>query len=53
VRTLETGGEQYAGDHAVRFDGLGDSGKPLPTGIYLFRVETADGELTTKAAILH
>jgi len=52
VRTLDTGGEAVAGAHAVRFDGRGNSGQLLPSGIYLFRVETPDGEFTTKAAIL-
>jgi FlgD Ig-like domain/Bacterial Ig domain/Putative Ig domain len=52
VRTMESSGEAFAGTHALDFDGRGDSGKPLPSGIYLFRVETPDGAWTTKAAIL-
>jgi hypothetical protein len=52
VRTLKGSDPGAAGAHAIAFDGRSESGKPLPSGIYLFRVETADGELTTKAAIL-
>ncbi|HLQ66507.1 MAG TPA: putative Ig domain-containing protein [Candidatus Limnocylindrales bacterium] len=53
VRTLAVPAEGGAGEHALRFDGLGDGGRPLPAGVYLFRIETPDGELTAKAAIVH
>lgn len=52
VRTLSASREVFAGEHALAFDGRGDSGKPLPSGIYLFRIETPDGKSTTKAAIV-
>jgi len=51
VRTI-AGADRPAGEQVIRFDGLGNSGTPLPAGIYLFRIETPDGELTGKASIL-
>ncbi len=52
VRTLTVDQSSGPGEHALRFDGLGDTGKPLPAGIYLFRIETPDGELSAKVAIV-
>jgi len=52
VRTFDKQPSSEAGEHALHFDGMSDSGRPLPSGIYVFRIETADGELSTKAAIL-
>lgn len=42
VRTLLLG-SQRAGTHQVAFDGLDDQGRPLPSGVYSFRVAATDG----------
>lgn len=52
VRTIGSGGFRSPGDHAIRFDGLADDGTRLPSGVYLIRIETPDGERTAKASIL-
>jgi hypothetical protein len=53
VRTLAGPTESGSGEHSLLFDGRGDGGRPLPAGVYLFRIETPDGELTAKTAIVH
>ena len=51
VRTLEQGAVP-AGRHDVRIDGRDESGRPLATGIYFYRVELAEGTVTGRFAIL-
>ncbi|MGD9548146.1 MAG: FlgD immunoglobulin-like domain containing protein [Candidatus Krumholzibacteriia bacterium] len=51
VRTLEVG-SQSEGDHEVMWDGRDDSGRPLPSGTYLARLETADFATVQKMALL-
>ncbi len=41
VRTINLG-PQPAGSYRVMFDGLGDDGKKLPSGAYLYQVTAAD-----------
>ncbi len=50
VRRL-TEGQQPAGAHAVRWDGRDDAGNPLPAGVYLTRIETAEGVATGKVTV--
>ncbi len=46
-----TQGLQPAGAHEVRWDGRDDDGNLLPAGVYLTRVETADGVTTGKVTL--
>ncbi|HMB69814.1 MAG TPA: FlgD immunoglobulin-like domain containing protein, partial [bacterium] len=41
-------GERKAGPHVVAWNGRGETGEPVPAGVYLARLETADGERTVK-----
>ncbi len=50
VRTL-VDKEQVAGFHAVEWDGRNDSGVPLATGVYLYRLE-ADEFVQVKKLLL-
>lgn len=43
VRTIK-GGAQSSGEHTVEWDGLDDSGNPLPAGKYKFDVAAVDGD---------
>ena len=43
VRKLEPGAEYQAGYHDFRFDGRGDRGDPLPSGVYFYRIQAAEG----------
>jgi hypothetical protein len=47
VRDLYSG-RQYSGVHFVDWDGMGDSGEKLSSGIYFLRVETEEREASTK-----
>ncbi len=52
VRTLMEKVTLPAGLHEVRIDGRGQRGQTLPSGVYLYRVETTGGALTGRVAIL-
>ena len=43
VRTLADGAEE-PGDHAVLWDGRDERGRPVPGGVYFYRLETAPGD---------
>lgn len=47
-----TDGIQAAGTHAVRWDGRGDDGRILSSGIYLCRLITGEGVRTRKMVLL-
>lgn len=51
VRDLYSG-EQSPGFHTVRWDGIGNSGAMLPTGIYFFRVKTGKKSAYTKILLV-
>ncbi|MFH1689848.1 MAG: C25 family cysteine peptidase [Candidatus Eisenbacteria bacterium] len=41
-----------SGRHVIPWDGSGASGESLPAGVYFYRFETADAELTGKMVLL-
>jgi PKD repeat protein len=41
-----------AGYHEVRVDGRDDSGRPLPSGVYYYSIETAEGRMTGRVTLL-
>ncbi|TMQ47305.1 MAG: hypothetical protein E6K71_10310 [Candidatus Eisenbacteria bacterium] len=41
-----------AGEHELRFDGRGDGGKSLASGVYFYRIETAAGLQTGRFVVL-
>ena len=43
VRVLMDTSSLAAGTHVVPFDGLGQSGQPLPSGVYFYKVAAAEG----------
>ena len=45
-------GPKKAGVHRVHWDGRGDQGRPLASGVYLYRLVSADGVLTRKLTLL-
>ena len=45
-------GPQQAGYHRVHWDGRDDEGRPLASGVYLYRLTTAEGDLTRKLTLL-
>ncbi len=45
-------GEFAAGRYVVNWDGADDAGRPVANGIYLYRLDTDSGTLTTKAILL-
>ena len=45
-------GHQQAGYHRLRWDGRDDVGRPLASGIYLYRLVTDEGILTRKLVLL-
>ncbi|MBU1073426.1 hypothetical protein KKG45_09280 [bacterium] len=51
VRTLLTG-RQLAGRHRVLWDGRDDAGRTASSGVYLYRLVTAEGALSGKVALL-
>lgn len=52
VRTLAGDQSQYAGKHTLVWDGRNDQGKPVSSGEYLYRFETADFMRTMKMLLL-
>ena len=51
VRTLHTGALE-AGRHHVEWDGRDTAGDPAAAGVYLLRLETADGEVRNRKMTL-
>ncbi len=51
VRILADGARP-AGVHSVEWDGRDDAGHPLPSGIYLYRVESGSAQRTRKMILL-
>ena len=45
-------GPEKAGVHRVHWDGRDDRGRPLASGVYLYRLVSADGVLTRKLTLL-
>ena len=45
-------GPQQAGYHRLRWNGRDDAGRPVASGMYLYRLVTADGVLTRKLILL-
>ncbi|MDE2808198.1 MAG: collagenase [Gemmatimonadota bacterium] len=45
-------GPQQAGYHRLRWDALDDSGRPVASGVYLYRLVTDEGMLTRKLMLL-
>ncbi len=52
VRSLVEDSYRPAGLQTVRFDGRADDGRRLASGIYLFRIEAAEGIAAGKLAVL-
>jgi hypothetical protein len=52
VRTLMEMPLLPAGEHAVRIDGRGERGELLPSGVYFYSVNSPDGTVTGRFAIL-
>jgi hypothetical protein len=52
VRTLVEMPLLPAGEHAVRIDGRGERGEERPSGVYFYRVNSPDGTVTGRFAIL-
>jgi len=51
VRTL-IDGVRTAGNHELIWDGTDEDGRPLPSGTYLLRLETASEEATRSATLV-
>ncbi len=45
-------GQRKAGRHRLHWDGRDDAGRPLASGIYLYRLVTGEGVLTRKLILL-
>jgi hypothetical protein len=52
VRTLLDAARLPAGDHEYGFNGRGDRGEKLPSSVYFYRVETAEGRFDGRIIIL-
>ena len=51
VRALVSGA-MAAGRHEVTWDGRGSRGRPVASGVYLYRLQTADGMLVRKMTLV-
>jgi hypothetical protein len=51
VRTLVNAVKQ-PGQHAVHWDGYNDSGKPVTSGVYFYKMEAGDFTATRKLLVL-
>ena len=51
VRVLRDGSRMAAGYHDLTIDGRDGSGKRLPSGVYFYRVEAAEGVETGRFVI--
>ncbi len=51
VTVLETG-RRAAGSHSVTWDGLDAVGRPVASGVYLLRLEAAEGTASRKVTVL-
>ena len=45
-------GPQQAGYHRLRWNGHDDAGRPVASGMYLYRLVTEEGVLTRKLILL-
>lgn len=52
VKELFQTGAAPAGHHDIVIDGRGDGGERLPSGVYFYRIETADGPIAGKLALV-
>jgi hypothetical protein len=52
VRILKSDSHLASGYHDVAIDGRGENGARLPSGVYYYRVETAEGTTAGRFAIL-
>ena len=52
VRTLLDLSDAPAGYHDVRVDGHGEAGERLASGVYFYRIDTAEGQVVGRASIL-
>ncbi len=52
VRTLVSGESYPTGIHEVTWDGLSESGRPVPSGFYLCRLVTEDSVADTRVMLL-
>ncbi len=50
---LNPGSPQPQGEYALVWDGTDDRGNLLPSGIYLYRMELADSEITRKLVLIN
>jgi hypothetical protein len=51
VRSLASG-DLAAGEHAIRWDGLGDAGTPVASGLLFLRLETGDRTLVQRMVVV-
>jgi len=52
MRTLLDARDLAAGARSIAFDGRTAEGLTMPSGVYFYRVQTPDGTLTHRFAIL-
>jgi len=52
IRVLVDRSRETAGLHTVRWDGRGDDGAPVVSGVYFYRLETESGAQMRKAVLL-
>jgi hypothetical protein len=41
------------GDHSTTWDGRSDLGEIVPNGVYFYRIDTPDGQLTARLVVMH